>query len=111
MNKRPPKPLEDDSKLLHYIGGVDHRHPDLLMEQWREYVSEWEKTTRSPAGVYQYWEEKSEKWNILGPHAMREFSRPVSSAACERVFSLLVGMNREDRCKMQAPTLAKLLFL
>ena len=46
VNKRPPKPLEDDSKLLHYIGGVDHRHPDLLMEQWREYVSEWEKTTR-----------------------------------------------------------------
>ena len=42
---------------------------------------------------------------------MREFSKPISSAACERVFSLLEGMNREDRCKMQAPTLAKLLFL
>jgi hypothetical protein len=111
VNKKPPKPSSDDSKLLHYIGGVDHRHADLLLEQWREYVSEWEKTKLSPAKVYKYWEEKSEHWEILGPHAMREFSRPVSSAACERVFSLLEGMNREDRCKMQAPTLAKLLFL
>lgn len=111
VNKKPPKPFDDDSKLLHYIGGVGHRNPDLLMEQWREYASEWERTKLSPAEVYKYWEEKSEQWNILGPHAMREFSRPVSSAACERVFSLLEGMNREDRCKMQAPTLAKLLFL
>jgi hypothetical protein len=111
VNKKPPKPSDDDSKLLHYIGGVGHKHADSLMEQWREYVTEWEKTKLTPPEVYKYWEDKSEQWNILGPHAMREFSRPVSSAACERVFSLLEGMNREDRCKMQAPTLAKLLFL
>ena len=48
---------------------------------------------------------------------MREFSKPINSAACERVFSLLEEMNSKERerererCKMQAPTLSKLLFL
>jgi hypothetical protein len=91
--------------------GVRHKQADSLMEQWREYLSEWERMKLSPAKVYKYWEKKSEKWNILGPHAMREFSRPGSPAACERVFSLLEGMNREDRCKIHATTLAKVLFL
>ena len=91
--------------------GVRHKQADSLMEQWREYLSEWERMKLSLAEVYKYWEKKSEQWNILGPHAMREFSRPGSPAACERVFSLLEGLNREARCKMQGPTLAKLLFL
>ena len=43
---------------------------------------------------------------------MREFSKPINSTACERVFSLLEGMNRKERerCKMP-PILSKLLFL
>jgi hypothetical protein len=83
VNKKPPTPSKDNNKLLQYIGGVGHKHASLLMEQWREYVSEWERTK------YKYWEEKSEQWNIF------------SSAACEHVFSLLEGMNRDDRCEMR----------
>jgi hypothetical protein len=37
----------------------------------------------SPVDVYRYW------------GGMRMFSRPVSSAACERVFSYMEGMDRE----------------
>ena len=42
---------------------------------------------------------------------MRMFSRPVSSAACERVFSKLSEMDDSDRSNMNAETLKNILFL
>ena len=61
--------------------------------------------------VYEYWESKTDDWDILAPYAMRMFSRPVSAAACERVFSCLTKMDSADRNKMQQKTLANILFL
>ena len=47
----------------------------------------------------------------LAPYAMRQFSRPISSAACERVISFLEHMDRSDRRQMKKETLRLLLFL
>jgi len=85
----------------------------MLLSQWKEYASEWKKPDQvlSPTEVYKYWEDNTADLNVLAPHAMRMFSRPISAAACERVFSFLEGMNKKDRCNMQGETLRKLLFL
>jgi len=42
-----------------------------------------------------YWEVNNADWNVSAPHAMRMFSRPISAAECERVFSFLEGMKKE----------------
>jgi hypothetical protein len=102
VNKKP-KIIDNDNKLLVHIGGRAHRNENDLCEQWRQYVDEWRQpATLSPMEVYAYWESKTDEWNILAPHAMRMFSRPVSSAACERVFIKLSGMDDSDRSNMNA---------
>ena len=110
---REPKTFSSDRELLNHIGGADHSHAETLMSQWRKYCKEWKmkKNVLSPVDVYSYWEGKRDDWNILAPYAMRMFSRPVSSAACERIFSFMEGMNRKDRCNMEALTLQKVLFV
>ena len=42
---------------------------------------------------------------------MRSFSRPVSSACCERIFSYLEHMDASDRQTTGKATLQRLLFL
>ena len=84
----------------------------MLMSEWRTYVSEWKQPEKlKPADVYKYWFNKRDEWKVLAPHAMRMFSRPISAAACERVFSLMEGMNKKDRNRMESATLKKVLFL
>jgi len=112
VNKKP-KTFDLDNKILKHIGGSDHKQVSMLLSQWKEYASEWKKPDQvlSPTEVYKYWEDNTADLNVLAPHAMRMFSRPISAAACERVFSFLEGMNKKDRCNMQGETLRKLLFL
>jgi hypothetical protein len=112
VNKKP-KTFDLDNKILKHIGGSDHKQVSMLLSQWKEYASEWKKPDQvlSPTEVYKYWEDNIADLNVLAPHAMRMFSRPISAAACERVFSFLEGMNKKDRCNMQGETLRKLLFL
>ena len=76
-------------------------------------MSEWRAppTTMAPPEVYAAWEAKLDTMPTLEPHAMRQFSRPISSAACERVFSYLTHMDRSDRNCMKKETLRLLLFL
>jgi hypothetical protein len=112
VNKKPKRASEDDEALLKHIGGTEHDDANNLLQQWREYVTEWTQPEQlSPMQVYKYWESKTDEWDVLSPFAMRMFSRPVSAAACERVFSCLTKMDSADRNKMQQKTLANILFL
>lgn len=87
VNKQP-KNYPIDGDLLKHIGGITHSQATLLMSEWRTYVSEWKQPEKlKPADVYKYWFNKRDEWKVLAPHAMRMFSRPISAAACERVFS------------------------
>ena len=111
VNKQP-KNDSIDGKLLKHIGGTTHSQATVLMSEWRTYVSEWKQPEKlKPADVYKYWFNKRDEWKVLAPHAMRMFSRPISAAACERVFSLMEGMNKKDRNRMESATLKKVLFL
>jgi len=76
-------------------------------------VSEWRAptATMAPPEVYAAWKARLATMPTLAPHAMRQFSRPISSAACERVFSYLTHMDRADRNGMKKETLRLLLFL
>jgi hypothetical protein len=62
----------------------------------------------SPVDVYRYWKGKRDDSNILAHYAMRMFSRPISSAAFEKVFSFMEEMNTKDR---QDLTPEKVLFV
>ena len=42
---------------------------------------------------------------------MQSFSRPISSACCERIFSYLEKMDDSDKRNMKKETLRRLLFL
>ena len=113
MNRKS-KDIEDDGKLLEYLcftGGF--AAADDVLEEWREYVKDWRApaATMKPAEVYAAWQAKVESMPRLAPHAMRQFSRPISSAACERVFSYLEDMDSSDRRRMQKKLLRDLLFL
>ena len=76
-------------------------------------MSEWRAppTTMSQPEVYAAWKAKLDTKTTLAPYAMRQFSRPISAAACERVFSSLTHMDRSDRSCMKKETLRLLLFL
>ena len=113
MNKRPTT-FDDDSKLLQYLGFKGH-YPttEHVVAQWREYVGDWRQPAEpmSPTVVYAAWQGKLDSMPELARHAMREFSRPISAAACERVFSYLEHMDRSDRRRMQKELLRNNLFL
>jgi hypothetical protein len=65
--------------------------------------------------VFAFWKEHSESddpgTRRLGALAMRAFSRPVSAACCERIFSYLEKMDDSDMRTMKKATLRSLLFL
>ena len=84
----------------------------MIEFSWKTARSEWKQPEKlKPADVYKYWFNKRDEWKVLAPHAMRMFSRPISAAVCERVFSLMEGMNKKDRNRKESATLKKLLFL
>ena len=80
-------------------------------------MASWEKPAAqlSPAAVCKYWRAHAAGANAslseLGKQAIKEFSRPISSACCERIFSYLTHMDSSDRQTMGKDLLATLLFL
>ena len=113
MNKEP-KDYAHDEKLLDVLCFTGaYPSTETVLDEWRQYVSQWRAppTTMTPSEVYAAWEAKIDTMPTLAPHAMRQFSRPISSAACERVFSYLTHMDRSDRNCMKKETLRVLLFL
>ena len=68
-----------------------------------------------PRQVFAFWKDYASGPNdalaALGRVALMRFSRPISSACCERIFSYLTHMDASDRQTMGKETLARLLFL
>jgi hypothetical protein len=113
MNKQPRDFGVDDEVLKHLAFTGNYPATENVVEEWREYVCHWRAppAVMSPTDVYAAWKAKVASMPTLAPHAMRQFSRPISSAACERVFSFLEHMDRSDRRRMKKETLRLLLFL
>ena len=113
MNKQPQDIANDAELLAHLNFTGNYPLTENVLDEWREYVADWRapSVTMSPTEVYAAWKAKLANMPALAPHAMRQFSRPISSAACERVFSFLEHMDRSDRRQMKKETLRLLLFL
>ena len=120
-NKKPGVGREGDTDvaILAHLGVPGHPlgERDLLIAGWRAYVKHWVKPPKTlpPPAVFEYWKDCSQRDSpgmaALGRLAMRSFSRPVSSACCERIFSYLEHMDASDRQTMGKPTLERILFL
>ena len=114
MNKQPLS-YSDDERLLLHLRFTHDAFPvvDEVLTHWREYVHQWRApaSPMSPPEVFAAWKAKLGEWPHLSEHAMRCFSRPISAAACERIFSYLEDMDSSDRARMESKTLARLLFL
>ena len=55
VNKKPKRASEDDEALFKHIGGTEHDDANNLLQQWREYVTEWTQPEQlSPMQVYEY---------------------------------------------------------
>ena len=113
VNKQPLD-IDDDGRLLeHLCFKGAYPATETVVENWREYVADWRAPPKqmSPFEVYAFWKGKLGNMPTLARHAMLMFSRPMSSAACERVFSYLTHMDSSDRRNMKKDTLRHLLFL
>jgi len=113
MNKQPKDIVNDEELLKHLDFTGNYPATENVVHEWREYIRDWRAppAVMSPTEVYAAWKAKVASMPTLAPHAMRQFSRPISSAACERVFSFLEHMDRSDRRRMKKETLRLLLFL
>jgi hypothetical protein len=121
VNVKPPsrEELPRDQDVLAYLGATaaSYQTAAQLIGGWRSYVASWKKPAAqlSPAAVCKYWRAHAAGANAslseLGKLAIREFSRPISSACCERIFSYLTHMDSSDRQTMGKDLLATLLFL
>ena len=120
-NKKPGVGGEGDTDeaILAHLGVPDHPlgERDYLIAGWRAYVKHWVKPpqTLPPPAVFEFWKGYTQRETpglaALGRLAMRSFSRPVSSACCERIFSYLEHMDASDRQTTGKATLQRLLFL
>ena len=113
VNKQPLDIAVDGELLEHLCFKGAYPATETVVENWREYVADWRAPPKqmSPFEVYSFWKSKLGTMPALARHAMLMFSRPISSAACERVFSYLTHMDSSDRSRMQKDTLRHLLFL
>jgi len=119
------KPVADvnDAKLLAMLGiqvgsKMSSTQKELILAAWRAHASTWTKPTTemTPRETFLSWKEASESTDsdaraALGRHAMRACSRPISAAACERIYSFLEHMDSSDRANMKKAMLKDLLFL
>ena len=134
INIKPPT-LALDSDILEHLGGPENLSFALrgqLLAAWKAYVGAWKapklpppppkppigyKAPKAlpPRGVFTYWKAFADTDDpgrkLLGTLAMQSFSRPISSACCERIFSYLEKMDDSDRRTMKKATLRRLLFL
>jgi hypothetical protein len=111
--------LNTDNKILEHIGCKDAslHLADQLCAGYKAYVTSWQRpgVQLEPRQVFAFWKDYASGPNdalaALGRVAMMRFSRPISSACCERIFSYLTHMDASDRQTMGKETLARLLFL
>ena len=118
VNQEPPK-LATDEMILEHIGSQDaNLHlANNLCSGWRSYAANWQKpgAVLDPKAVFAFWKSYAASADsclaALGKVAMRMYSRPISAACCERIFSYLTHMDSSDRMTMGKETLANVLFL
>lgn len=134
INIKPPT-LALDSDILEHLGSPENLSFAVraqLLAAWKAYVGAWKapklpppppnppkgyKAPKAlpPREVFAYWKDFAETDDpgrkLLGTLAMQSFSRPISSACCERIFSYLEKMDDSDRRNMKKETLRRLLFL
>lgn len=119
------QPFSDDIKdaaaylgIKAFLGKLpDPPYHNLISEQWlahmqlmKNHASKLSADTR-PAEVYTYWKAMEESAPQLSALAQWHLALPVSSAAAERVFSLMTGMNTSTRRSMKEETLTNVLML
>jgi len=117
-NMLPPT-LKSDTAILKHIGQADASVAvsGLLVAGWKAYVESWAKPAEvlKPRAVCAFWQSFIDGDNLslraLGKLALKEFSRPISSACCERIFSYLTHMDVSDRATMKRETMGMLLFI
>jgi hypothetical protein len=134
INIQPPT-LGLDSAILEHLGSPENLSFAMrgeLLAAWKAYVGAWKapklpppppnppkgyKAPKAlpPRDVFAYWKAFADTDNpgrkLLGTLAMQSFSRPISSACCERIFSYLEKMDDSDRRNTKKGTLRRLLFL
>ena len=87
-----------------------------LVAGWESYVAAWKKPAEllNPRAVCAFWRAYADGLNpglsALRKLAIKDFSRPISSACCERIFSYLTHMDTSDRQTMSKELLTRLLF-
>jgi hypothetical protein len=114
-----PQHIDRDADILAHLGAsqVHFLIATPLIAGWRSYVAAWKKPAEplNPRAVCAFWRAYASGPNAslsaLGRLAIKEFSRPISSACCERIFSYLTHMDTSDRQTMSKELLTRLLFL
>ena len=130
-SKGGPPGLTSDAEILSYLecSEVAYEKRSYIILAWKAYVAAWTKPMPkraasgedqakelSPREVYDWWKKRGSTsqdtgLRLLCEVAMRSFSRPISAACCERIFSFLEKMDDSDRRSMMKETLRRLLFL
>lgn len=85
-----------------------------LGEEWKQSCSARSAATGrtyTPQATLKYWVDAALRWKHLSAVAVHHWTRPISSAAAERVFSLLTHMDDARRQRMSEQSLHNTLFL
>jgi len=102
LNFSPPV-IADDDELIDFleIRNLPSAQQETAIAAWREHCRKWsapvddagDAVTLSPAEVFGAWKERfmstsNSALRLLAARALRSFSRPISSAVCERIFCI-----------------------
>lgn len=84
-----------------------------LRVQWTEHMATWRPrpVVLTQGAVYAYWQQLATTAPELAKLAMYHWCKPMSSAACERVYSHLTNIDSDRRQNMTWPILHDVLFL
>ena len=117
LNHKPAH-VESDDELLDLLGATGHENANAIIDGWREHEKTWKEPDEklTPQQVFEEWVRRTQApWGYfmrkLAAHALVKWSRPISSAGAERVFSYLSQMDAPTRSCMSARSLRNQLFL
>jgi hypothetical protein len=117
--RRQPRVLPaGDAELFELFEIPDKARSFALIQAlrlgWAEHRAQWQRKdwhNSKPNDAYEYWLRRHEAHPALSGWAIYHLLRPISSAAAERVFSILTNMDETTRRTMKAATLYQTLFL
>ena len=81
-----------------------------MMGEWVRYLEVLRSTESTEEAAIEWWEERKHVFPVLYPLAMALLITPITSAAAERVFSLVTNIIRPQRNRLQEETILAELF-